>query len=58
VAKAISIQYKVHYIDITPGSQKAKEDPELIASDGLHPSAKEYKKWAQKVAKTIAQQLK
>jgi lysophospholipase L1-like esterase len=58
VAKALSIQYKVHFIDITPGSREAEEDPELVAEDKLHPSPKEYKKWAEKLAEIIAQQLK
>lgn len=48
--KAISLQYKVHYIEITQGSRKAKENTALVAADGLHPSAKEYTKWAKKLA--------
>ena len=55
--RSISGIYKVHYIDITPGSREAATDPSLIAGDGLHPSAKEYAKWAQKVFATIKQQL-
>ncbi|HQV93039.1 MAG TPA: SGNH/GDSL hydrolase family protein [Anaerolineales bacterium] len=35
-----------HYIDITPISREAVNDPSLIASDGLHPSAKMYAEWA------------
>jgi lysophospholipase L1-like esterase len=58
VAKAISIQYKVHFMDITPGSREAEKDFELVAEDKLHPSQKEYKKWAEKLAEIIAQQLK
>lgn len=58
VTKALSIQYKVHYVDITPESKKAMGDTALIAEDGLHPSSKEYKKWAQKMAEIIRQQLK
>ena len=58
VAKALSIQYKVHFIDVTPGSREAETDPELVAGDQLHPSAKEYTKWAEKLAKLIAEQLK
>lgn len=42
----ISVQYKVHYIDITPGSQEAFADPTLVAKDKLHPSGNEYAKWA------------
>ena len=53
----ISEIYKVNYIDITPGSREAATDPSLIAGDGLHHSAKEYARWAQKVFATIKQQL-
>jgi lysophospholipase L1-like esterase len=53
----ISEIYKVHYIDITPGSREAATNPSLVAGDGLHPSAKEYAKWAQKVFAVIKQQL-
>ena len=53
----ISEIYKVHYIDITPGSREAATDPSLVAGDGLHPSAKEYTRWAQKVFSVIKQQL-
>lgn len=58
VNKAVSIQYKVNYVDITPGSRDAAHDASLVASDGLHPSEKEYEKWAQKVMEVIAQRLK
>lgn len=58
INKAVSIQYKVQYVDITPGSRKVKDDPALVAEDGLHPSAKAYKIWAAKVSETILQQLK
>ena len=53
----ISEIYKVDYIDITPGSKEAATDLSLVAGDGLHPSAKEYAKWAQKVFAAIKQQL-
>lgn len=35
-----------HYIDITPVSREAVNDPSLIADDGLHPSGKMYAEWA------------
>jgi len=53
----ISEIYKVHYIDITPDSREAATDLSLVAGDGLHPSAKEYAKWSQKVFAVIKQQL-
>lgn len=36
----------VHYVDVTPISREALNDPLLIASDGLHPSGKMYTEWA------------
>src|SRR5215203_3578792 len=47
---------KVNYVDITPDSREAATDLTLTANDGLHPSAKEYARWAQKVFAAIKQQ--
>jgi lysophospholipase L1-like esterase len=58
VNKALSIQYKVQYIDITAPSKEVVNNPHLIATDGLHPSEKEYEKWAQKLAELISSLLK
>ena len=44
--KAIAAQYHVRYVDITPFTREAKSDPSLLASDGLHPSGKDYSRWA------------
>lgn len=44
--KAIAAEYKVSYLDITPFTREATQDPELVAPDGLHPSAKDYSRWA------------
>lgn len=45
--KAIAERYLVHYIDITPWTREAAGDNSLLAGDGLHPSGKEYKRWAE-----------
>jgi lysophospholipase L1-like esterase len=58
INKAVSIQYKVQYVEITEGSREGKNDPSLVAGDRLHPSDKEYAKWATKVAEVITAQLK
>lgn len=58
VNKALSIQYKVQYVDITSDSRAGKNEPDLIAGDGLHPSVKGYEQWADKVAAAIAKELK
>lgn len=49
----ITEKYKVHYIDITPGTRKAASDPSLLAADGLHPSGKAYGEWAIEICKYL-----
>jgi lysophospholipase L1-like esterase len=48
--KQIAQRYNVEYIDITEWTRQAATDLSLIAGDGLHPSGKEYKRWAQRIA--------
>src|SRR5665213_1933510 len=45
--KSISLNAGAHYIDITSISREAKIDQFLIAADGLHPSAIQYKRWCE-----------
>jgi len=47
INKEISTYRGVAYIDITPNSRLAADDPALIASDDLHPSGKMYAGWVQ-----------
>lgn len=58
VNKRIAVKYKVHYIDITPGTREASTDALLLASDGLHPSGKDYRRWAEALATVIENELK
>ena len=46
----------VHYVDVTPVSREAVNDPTLIAADGLHPSGKMYAEWA-KLALSVAVEI-
>lgn len=55
--KQITLQYNVHYIDITSWTREAAADPALLAPDGLHPSGKEYKRWAEKIAEFFRSNL-
>jgi lysophospholipase L1-like esterase len=55
--KAIADKYKVHYINVTESTREATHDSSLLAEDGLHPSGKEYKKWAEAVAEIIKTKL-
>jgi lysophospholipase L1-like esterase len=36
-----------YYLDITPNSRQAANDPALLAPDELHPSAKMYAAWVE-----------
>ena len=42
-----SVRAGVRYVDITPISREVERYPELIASDGLHPSFMQYKYWVE-----------
>ena len=55
---AIAEAHQVRYIDITPSSREAANDRSLIASDGLHPSAKEYEKWSEKLSVFLKSMIK
>jgi lysophospholipase L1-like esterase len=53
VNKKISERFKVNYIEITAGTREASKDPSLVAEDKLHPSKKEYARWAEKLSQAI-----
>lgn len=58
INKALSIQYKVQYVDVTASSKETRSDDLLITKSGLHSSEKEYSKWAEKIVEVITPQLK
>jgi lysophospholipase L1-like esterase len=45
----------VNYIEITEGTREASKDISLVAEDKLHPSKKEYARWAEKLSNGIYQ---
>jgi lysophospholipase L1-like esterase len=49
VKKAICNDYGVAFFDITTISRRAEHEPELMASDGLHPSGKMYELWVRQI---------
>ncbi len=55
--KNITTQLGVTYVDITPVSREAAKDKSLIATDGLHPSGKQYKRWAELLAPLVKASL-
>jgi len=48
-AETISKEKRVHFVNITPITQKGLETPELVASDGLHPSEVAYKMFVEMI---------
>lgn len=58
INERISKEYKVHYINITPFTREAVKDKTLVAKDGLHPSAKDYARWAEKVKEVMMKEMK
>lgn len=45
--RAITESYGVAFVNVTPISRMGLEQPELVAPDGLHPSAGQYSAWVQ-----------
>ncbi len=57
-ADRIAFEKGVHFENITPITQKGLENPALVASDGLHPSAVAYKKFVEKIFAKAAEILR
>jgi lysophospholipase L1-like esterase len=57
INKEVTLQNFCKYLDITPSTREAKNDPSLIAGDGLHPSGKEYYKWAERLGLLMKEAL-
>ena len=53
VADSICQSYGVAFFNITPISQQADNDPSLVASDGLHPSGKQYRLWVDHIEDSV-----
>ncbi len=56
--KEITLANKCQYIEITASTREHGQDKDYLAPDGLHPSAKEYAVWAERLADKIAKTLK
>jgi lysophospholipase L1-like esterase len=49
IGKSIADRYGIPFYNITPISQFGLEDPSLVATDDLHPSGKQYRRWLDEV---------
>jgi lysophospholipase L1-like esterase len=56
VNREITEAYGVAYYDITPISREGLERPEMVASDGLHPSGVQYGEWVESFYQQVADQ--
>jgi lysophospholipase L1-like esterase len=55
--KSIAEKLHTHYIDITASQRIDGNKEEFLANDQLHPSGKEYEKWAVQLAAQIKKQF-
>jgi lysophospholipase L1-like esterase len=55
--KKLTEAYQCNYINITPLTREAAVDTTLLAADQLHPSGKDYKRWAQLLSTAIIHKL-
>jgi len=58
INKSVTHSYNIKYLDITPSTREGRTNRALIATDGLHPSALEYKKWAERLGPLLEAVLK
>ena len=49
----VSEEYGCPFVDITPFTREAENNPSLICDDNLHPSGYDYARWAEKLVTAI-----
>jgi lysophospholipase L1-like esterase len=57
ICEASAKEFQTNFINITPSQREDGNKTEFLAPDGLHPSEKEYKKWADKLTDAILKEL-
>ncbi len=53
-AAAVCAARAVRFIDITPSSRDRGDAPDMLAADGLHPSAAQYTRWVDVIAAALS----
>ena len=56
--KEIALAANCHFVEITESTRKNGISPDYLANDGLHPSAKEYSIWADKIVKIVEEEFR
>ena len=57
ICENAALEFGTHFIDITASQRKDGDKEDFLAADKLHPSAKEYTKWARQLAAAIKKQF-
>ncbi|MDT0686815.1 SGNH/GDSL hydrolase family protein [Autumnicola psychrophila] len=57
VFRQVAEDYEVDFYNITPISREAERDPDLVAQDGLHPSALMYRYWVEDIVGEVAEKI-
>ena len=50
----LATQCGIAFVDIHDLSLRAREDPSLVADDGLHPSGTQYALWVERIRPVVA----
>jgi lysophospholipase L1-like esterase len=58
VGESLARKHHIYYINITAWTREAAGDATLLTGDKLHPSGKEYARWAGRVADYVLKELK
>ena len=54
VFERVADEYELDFYNITPVSKRVKNEPELVAGDGLHPSGEMYNLWVEEIIDEVA----
>jgi lysophospholipase L1-like esterase len=57
INRKIAEKHGVIYIYITDISRRGLDDPDLVATDGLHPSGKMYAEWVSRIKNSLTTQV-
>ncbi|MCM4154659.1 SGNH/GDSL hydrolase family protein [Gramella sp. AN32] len=57
VFRRIAGEFNVDFYNITPISRQGLENPDLVASDNLHPSGLQYRYWVDEIVTEVAAKL-
>ncbi|MCP9201184.1 SGNH/GDSL hydrolase family protein [Gramella sp. GC03-9] len=57
VFRRVAEEFEVEFFNITPISRQGLENPDLIASDDLHPSGLMYSSWVDQFVNQVAEKL-